>query len=383
MVNLNDAIAAAGGLVTPESCPKVVSEAQLAEIDNTLIFLRGFYENIFNNVNPKNKKDFSIALTNSPAFSGRVQRLENGDYVILVPLGMPARLRVLARILLRYWGRESRALILRSSLDQIPDDGKAVPRLLRPIFMDNLDFENYWEEIYELDSTIEIDPKTENDVYELVYLSLVYLISHEFTHVLHGHFDLRESAQKDKLGLSQTELIRGLELDADDGAAALSMKILLEGIDSAIGDGQWANHALGWLRLSYVATMLFGIFDTHRKFLGAYDTGEYNHPVVRREIFALGMMRSFNGPDDIRDILLRSHDEGWQRCVFAFTDLNLDAMQGTFGDMPAGYIEGPLQSLLYGTPGGAASKVEMDLIKTAKENMQLVRKFLPVFQNIE
>jgi len=366
--------------VTLGSCPPVIPQDQLAEINDTIAFLGYFYDVILDDLDRKGEA--VIALTHSPAFSCRVRPLGSGKYVILVPLGMPARARVLVRLLLRYWGRESRILVTQSSLDNLPGGGKAVPKLLHPIFSDDQDFENYWEAIYELDNVVEADQRTESDVRELVHLSLVYLISHEFTHVLHGHFDMPQRPRSENIGLSQDEILRGLELDADDGATAMAMKVIQEGVELHTSAGRQEDITLGWLRLSYVATMLFGIFDAQRKYLGAYDEGQYNHPLVRREIFSGAILRCLDAPEPIRDILRQCENEGWQRCVFAFNDLTLDAMQGVFGDYPEGYISAPLQSLLYGR-SGAAKRVESDLIREASTLLYRVRRLLPIFRTTE
>lgn len=378
--NVDDAINILGnGSVTPESCPRVIPQDQLAEINDTIAFLEDCYDAILG----ERQGEVVIALTNSPAFSCRVCPLENGQSLILVPLGMPARIRVSARLLLRYWDRESRILTQRSVIDNVSSDDRTVPKLLQPLFLNSPDINNsYWGALDELDNAVEIDPRTESDVRELVYLSFVYLLSHEFTHILHGHSAVYKQSCLENHELSQKEILRGLELDADDGAAAVTMKVLQWRVSRATNAGSQDNIMLAWLRLSYAVTMLFGIFDAQRKYVGEY-TEEYNHPLIRRELFSGAVLRCLDASEPIRTLWLQCDNEGWQRCIFAFNDLTLDALRGVFGTHPGGMLSEPFQSLVYGSPGGTATRVEQDLIRDALTLLHQVRKLLPIFRTTE
>ncbi|MBI4277568.1 MAG: hypothetical protein HY660_03845 [Armatimonadetes bacterium] len=379
-LTLHDAIAIAGGLATAENCPGVIPLDHFAQLGATTASVGQHFDQVL--VRAKRRHQGAIALTMSPSFSCQVRPLGDDRFVLLVPLGMPARTRVLARLLLRYWGRERGVRVIRSALDDVPGDADAVPPLLKPVFLEDFEPDTFWERLRELDASIDTDPRTEPDVLELVHLALVYLLSHEFTHVLHGHFDLLERVRSGEVDLTRDDVRRGIELDADDGAAALSMLILKDDVDRAVAAGQRGqSQAVGWLRLSYVVTMLFAITDAHRKFLGAYERGAYNHPMVRCEFFLEAAGRSLDAPKRVRDTWLANSTEGWKRCVQALDDLNLDALRGDFGKLPEGVHPAPLHTLLYSaTPVGVTDRATLETLIEAHRLVHRIREHLPIFR---
>src|SRR5438552_1456332 len=105
----------------------------------------------------------------SEGFGCRTRRVEGGGYALLVPLGMPARIKVLARLLLGYWGRERGARVIRSALDNIAGDPRSVPPMLQAVFLEDLPAEQFWSGLGQLDSSIGADAQPfEADVQELV-----------------------------------------------------------------------------------------------------------------------------------------------------------------------------------------------------------------------
>lgn len=378
-LTLESAIDLAGGPVTAENCPSVIPIDQFAEFVMTITSVGKHFDRILSRT--KSTQSGAIALTMSPAFACKVRTVQGG-FALLVPLGMPARMSILARLLLRYWGREKGVRIIRSVLDDVAGDADAVPPMLKPLFLEDFEPEKFWANLDDLDKAIDADPRTEPDVRELVHLSLVYLLSHEFTHVFHGHFDLLARSRLENLGLSDTDIRRGIETDADDGAAAISMIILMDDIDRALAAGQPVQLELGWLRLAYAVTMLFAITDAHRKFLGAYEEGAYNHPMVRCELFIEGATRSMDAADSALELWRTNSTAGWLRCVQALEDLNLDALGGTFGKLPQGIRPAPLHTLIYSAvTGGLTDQAVLDQCREARELMTRVRALLPLFQN--
>lgn len=164
---LNEAVALAGGWVTPESSPAVIPPEQLRSMMATIAMLGPAYDIILNRYNFKG--GIALALTNSPEFTCQAKRLGGDKYAILVPLGMPARVRVLAHILLRYWGRETGVQFVRSLRDNLPVTDDSVPKLLHPLFLNQPNFEGYWDSLHDLDQIVSadpnLDPRSDGDVY--------------------------------------------------------------------------------------------------------------------------------------------------------------------------------------------------------------------------
>jgi hypothetical protein len=375
-MNLEDAMNLYGGPLTLNDFPAIIPPRAALSILGTLSLLIKNYEALF----PRYGFEGSIviALTNSPGFSCRVRVLDDGTYAILVPVGMPARVRSLARLLLRHWGQESKVMLLRSLRDNIFDQDKTIPPLLQPIMLIDPEYDNFWDQLADLEKAAALDARFEPDLLELVHLALLYLVSHEISHVLNGHFALNERAKNEDLGLTPQEIRRGIELDADDNAAAVTMYIMHHDIAEARKAGRDEHYATGWLRLGYVVTLLFGMYDAQRKYLFAYDTNEYNHPVVRCELFIQGAVRSFDGPEDARQELEETLSQGWKNCVFAFNDLNLDAMQGLFGKLPEGADLAPLHALIYAQTDTMAIG---RLLEDSNELLRKTRALLPIYQN--
>lgn len=70
---------------------------------------------------------------------------------------------------------------------------------------------DFWRKLTDLDDSIGARPDFEWDVQELVHLSLVFVLAHEFAHILHGHLDLLDDLKSKKLPISQDRLRRGIE----------------------------------------------------------------------------------------------------------------------------------------------------------------------------
>lgn len=377
-LSLADTLAMTGGTVDAENCPKVIPPQQYLELLHTMERLGARYDEVMKKVG-KQWPCF-LALIHSPGFSCKVRRVKEG-YAILVPLGVPARVRVLSKLLIQYWNRERRVHIIRSPLDEVTWDAAAIPPMLKPIFSEDFDDEEFWQQLEALDESIDIQSIQENDAYELAHLAMVYLISHEFTHIYHDHFDLLENPKQADPDLSETELMRGIETDADDGASALSMLILKEDVDLAAAQGQPVQMELGWLRLTYAVTMIYAISDSHQKYFGAYKGGPYEHPMARCELFFSGVRRAMStSTAEAKELWTVNSTEGWRRCIWALNDLTMDAMSGKFGQIPEGVPQSPLHTLLYGAANvSLGERVMLDDCKKATELMYKVRKLLPLF----
>jgi hypothetical protein len=209
---------------------------------------------------------------------------------MLVPAGMIARVRTLCRALLRYWNKESRVALLSSPLDNIPEDQWQVPQKLAPLFDQNESGERFWTHLQELDDALDLDSRFDPDVGELMHLGLVFLCCHEFAHVLFRHFEFLQEVTKTKP--DQVDRVRrGMELQADSFAGTWATTILLAQVGA---DADAESVARGFLRQSYVVTAIMGLFDAQKKFVGHYNRGDYNHPLIRREVFGLACKKEIS-----------------------------------------------------------------------------------------
>jgi hypothetical protein len=379
LLSFEDTVIMEDGAVDAENCPTVVPLTQYTELVQTINRLGQHFDEVM--VRARQKFPAMIALTHSQAFSCMVRKATDG-YVIIVPLGVPARIRVLSKLLIQYWGREKHIATIRSPLDKVSWDAEAIPPMLKPIFSEEFEKEDFWKELGALDASIETTDSQDAEVSELVHLALVYMISHEFTHVLHGHFDLLNDAKTKKIDLTERELNRGLETDADDGAASLSMYILDKDIRLTRLLDQPDKMKLGWLRLAYAVTMIYAVSGSQRKFFAAYEDDSHNHPMVRCELFFSGVKRAMSTSiSEVKQSWLDVSTEGWKRCVLAFYDLDIDAMKGKYGPCLEGVPYAPLHALLYGASPAlsAGERVMLDKCKEATELMYKIRKHLPLF----
>lgn len=376
--SISDALAMSGGLVDPDNCPKTIPPRQYIDILQTFASLGQHYEDVMNIAGV----DYPcmMAMTLSPGFSCKVRQVKEG-YAILVPAGVPARIHVLTKLLIQYWGNESQIHIIRSPLDKIPWDFEAIPPKLRPIFSEDFEDDVFWQELEALDKSLEINALQEVEALELTHLALVYLISHEFSHIKHGHFELLQNIKDSKYELSEDEIKCGLEIDADAGASSLSMYVLNQDIQKAQQRGEPAQMELAWLRLSYAITMIYAISDAHQKHFSAYENSTYSHPMVRCELFFSSVERAMSSStDEAKKLWLQNSTEGWRRCIWAFNDLSKDAMAGKFGPRPDGVPRSPLHTLLYSmSPMSTAERIMLEDCDKAMKLMYKVRKLLPAF----
>lgn len=366
MKNINDIITRAGGLVTEESWPSAIPVLYFEEVIGTLNFLSDNYEMICNRYGSKAK--VTIVLTQSPSFSCKVTKVDKDRYLILIPLGVPARICILARIVLPYIDNGQNILMVSSLRDNIQIRDECIPKLLHPIFLDNPDYENYWDALNELYNQITPNLTLEDDVIHILRISLIFLVSHELTHILNGHLDLLERSNLETVGLSKELLMRGIEIDADDEAAALSMLLL-----QLVYDPDFAH-----FRLGFATTMLFGISDVQQRRFANYEGGRYNHPVVRCDIFANAVAKCIDASPKKKKHILDILNKGWEKCVFAFNCLHMDAWQGRFGNFSKKCDSHPFHLLLYGR---SESLIIDQMASDAEKLLRQVRSILPFFQN--
>lgn len=371
-LRLDDVIAIGGGRLDSEDVPAAIPPATLAAVQATL----GFMQCVFAAERPNDHCHVRIILTRSDALACRVFQLVDKSCVILVPCGLVGRLRTLSRLLLRYWNRGSDAAFANSPLDEIPPEAWEVPPALSPLFDPKETGEPFWQHLQTLDATLDVDldPLTAVDVGELMHLGLVFLLFHEWAHVRFRHFAFLEhvsQADPDQINLVR----RGLELHADYISGNWAAMLFLHQVGPDVGAETLFR---GFMRQSYVWTLLMGIFDSHKKFVGIYQHGDYNHPLIRLEIIRKGaydyMRMNAAGQTALWH---RAELEGWTRAIHAFWDLNVEALSGKFGDLPGGALAYPLQALNYGI--GAAAPILQRILNEALQVLERVSNGLQQF----
>ena len=227
-----------------------------------------------------------VVLTRSTSFSPTTRRVASGQFVILVPVGLFARVRVLARLLLRFWDRPSQFAFVNPAQDKYPTN-VWIPKRLAPIFATAMqdDDERYWASLAELNRGMTI-PAQEDKCGWTRMLKWVYLFMfmHELGHVLLRHHDfvdwLATAPKRVKAGLTQDQVLRGLELQSDYLGADLSTKVAFsEFFISQSADPEPRSRsvfldpepfAAKALWQWYSVSLLLSAFDTHLKSIEAY-----------------------------------------------------------------------------------------------------------------
>lgn len=369
-LSLDDAIAIEGGpLELGSSLPGIPAKA-IGDAVATLAFLA----NVFLNNLEDREDGLFIALTRSSGLACRVRQVSEGASAILVPAGLIGRLRTLCRTLLRFWNKESHVRLMNSPMDKIAEDQWQVPPKLAPLFDSRETGDSFWQHLQELDDSLDLDPRFDPDIPELLHLGLVFLLCHEFAHVLFRHFDFLAAIRQTKPD-DAPRIRRGLELHADSFSGTWATTIFFAQLGR---DADMDSLARGFLRQSYVVSLILAIFDAQKKFLGFYDNGDYNHPIIRREVFADACRNEAGSRGkEFLDFWTELEMQGWKRAVEALADLNFEAMGGKFGKIDEGKLAYPLQALNYGA--GFAFSFMQDLFNDANTLLKDVKDQLREF----
>ncbi|KVU62470.1 hypothetical protein WK72_24405 [Burkholderia ubonensis] len=170
---------------------------------------------------------------------------------------------------------------------------------------------------------------------EMLHLAIVHMFGHEITHVLARHFDLRAANRLSDLlarhKMTLTDFKKGIELHADAGASYISIITLLGQVGTDLPP---ESYELAFLRLGYVTTLIYGLYDPQRKYLYGYKNNEYTHPIVRRQLAVEAMSLALSDKS-MSPLLKRSFDKAWvigyRNCMDALMELNIDCFLGRFG----------------------------------------------------
>lgn len=224
-----------------------------------------------------------IAFVNSPALVARSYRCGE-DTLIVISLGLFARLRAFLHTLLKYDGRRDRRLFHASkplgTVGRTAEyDPRAMPALLRPILGDYESPDEFWKEA---GAAITAIPAVLAEVGVPQMLSVVghFVLAHERVHLRFHHHCIVTSSTHLRADASQRQSERQyLELIADYRAAevvASGMADAIRGVPEAAIEQYFANAAYGvsaYLALSDATRALFPHKDPTDVF--------HAHPVAR------------------------------------------------------------------------------------------------------
>lgn len=232
-MDLKNAIAAAGGRITsPADMYDSISMEELTIVENQLDYMQGIIDNLSKGAASER---ISVVLTRSPALSLRIKALDDGSVILLVPIGLIVRARLLATILLTYSDRDYKIRFIASLLDDRPESDWELPPGLYPIFGEFVDGEHHWRLLAELSAERVPDTDLTQVLREVTGAAMSYVVMHEVAHILRGHPGALHKFEKGgftrALRVDYQEFRRGLELDADDSGAALFLfmvEILLD-----------------------------------------------------------------------------------------------------------------------------------------------------------
>lgn len=371
-----------GGLALADNLPPVLTRREFESICDSL-FLS---ESVFNAflVDEEEGRSVNIFPVKSTSLACAIRPTKNHGATIVVPLGAITRIHILARLLLQYWNKSKYINIINSPLDDIPEEKWFIPEKLRPLFGEYSpsDTQAFWRDLEQLNSEIELPSGFDTDVAELLHLGVVHLVAHEFAHFWLKHFELLQAdlsvEELRKFGMSQIELEKGVELHADALAGKLSMLILCSQVKNAFGGDDGNAFARGFLRLSYVITLLFSLYDPRRKYLRAYDQDRYIHPLVRRHLVIESANHELYSSVEFSkwlELWNKNELHGWIECMYALNDLNVDCMSGKYGSLEGHQFTFPVHITL----GGSFTAPFID--RMVKESKDLVDRFLRILAN--
>jgi hypothetical protein len=328
-MNLDELILVTGGSVHSSRLPSCVSREQYRILKSWLQYLQQFVDGVSKGAKgPKVTLHFSL----SPSLVCRTRTLDDGSVAVLLPLGLPVRVRTFARLLLRYFGQQSGIRLAASLLDDYPESHWRIAPSLVPLFGELADESEHWRLLAILDSHIELKPELETVVNELVWVASCYLTWHEVAHAIRGHFSIVARARSDSRtvrSINEADMRKALEIDADASATMLMLFTTFEKMRADDVENE-VDKAFFWI--GYAATLVFGLYDTRRKALGLYSQAFYPHPIVRHGLFVdFATAHIAERWPKLGSVWEKENIVGWKECVAALRHLDVDVFTGKFG----------------------------------------------------
>ena len=319
----------AGGEVDRSKLPPSVNKNDYKIFSNWLDVLQGFV----NGYTSETGLQVTLHFILSPSLACRTKPLEDGSVAILLPLGMLVRVRILARILLRYFKKNSEIRFANSLMDDIPESDWGIAPDLNPVFGEIADESSHWQLLENLNAKTKLDKDIEPAVNDLLWVAFCYLTFHELAHAVRGHFSIVDGLRRDSKALQQIggdgDLRKALEIDADSIATSLMLMLSLKQMDI---EGRSAEMSSAFFWIGYTFTLVLGLYDSRRKALSLYSKGIYPHPIVRHSLIMDFIDGSISqNPPTWKETMTDSKVSGWNKCVDALRQLDVEVFKGKFG----------------------------------------------------
>ncbi|WP_136227178.1 hypothetical protein [Streptomyces sp. A1547] len=347
---------AMGGPVHPAAFPAFMSKDAVEACRLSLMIMRAHLSDFDRAIGVRTM----VELVDSPFFTCRAKEIAPDHHVITIPLGLVCRFYVLADLLCGYL--QGSKVMLNLDVNEEWESLWRLPRGLYPLF-GAPDARTDWRKELEVLHSGVCTPEAAYDVASMTSLALMFIVGHEAAHVYRRHGpQLRAMKQLDVVRTPEDERYfrRFAETDADVMATHWVMLAQDVGRLTARENGWEFSTVTAYFRLSYAVTVLYALFDVHRKHMGSYLEGIYMHPMVRRHVFAVaGAMASANEPEAY-GIWPRLEVFGWVHCAFGLNGLNIDTLMGKFGKVPKGYNAVPVSSLHYDSQSMPAVQAAYD-----------------------
>ncbi|MEV1179022.1 hypothetical protein, partial [Nonomuraea sp. NPDC049784] len=299
-----------------------------------------------------------LAITRSTSMDCRTRRLDSEASVILIPIGVLARIRALARRFLLQVGQDQPDTLVAGSAIDVRDHPWELAPGLRPVFGE--DVEDYWEALDGFNRRTPDEEENEGFADLAVLHGFHYLALHELGHIFGLHDRLLELARAHDPRIPQHLTLRALRRGMEEGADVFAAHNFAPSLIHHPSTARSADDPdLFFPMISFVVTMVFGMYDVHRKTVYDYAEGFYPHPLIRYEFWdeatTTGLRQRWTGPIDEAAEYRRA---GWQFCMDCFHRLEWECFSGEFGSPEDGdtgrYV--PVTALKY---GGAAALVPL------------------------
>jgi hypothetical protein len=284
---ISDVVALHGGFFDPSTLPPGLSANHFQNIVTVLnAFSTGKFPNATDKQLPTIDLGYSweIAITASPSVDVRLHQLDVGRYLVVIPIGLYARMYILACRLITYWSRKQLKGFEKRMLDRSFEGAWRIPPLVAPVFEYFEDLNAFWTEVDRFQRGTQLNDRIWYDVARVINVSVIFALFHEQAHMdwLHSN-PIRDFLIKLPTDMDPVRrLIRkGFELQADVDAANLGVAVLEGGIRSGGYEADDQKVATDFLRLGYAYTMVFGAFDPWHRSFAAYRRQDHPHPILR------------------------------------------------------------------------------------------------------
>ncbi|GAA2897653.1 hypothetical protein GCM10010517_62720 [Streptosporangium fragile] len=273
-----------------------------------------------------------VAITGSPSLMCKLQVTDTGESLVVVPLGLIARVYTLALILETH----------RSGLQAFfVGDEPELARLLRPpariaaLFGRSDGSGAFWERLGEIQESFGARGEGPAEAARMTaLLATGFFVCHEVGHWVRMHDSVgrlpRTGEEARATGLPLSELRRGIEISAD-----VSGTVILTSLVTKFPDLVWRAPPpvrARWADLLYAVAVGFSLFEVHVQEGPEAGPGTYEDVVIRHQICieASGLVAEAEGPEALED-WDTAEREAWLRYRERFSAFQAASAAGRYG----------------------------------------------------